>query len=376
MLSQRDIENYLERIRQIRGAHELIDIHVHPFEVIFNALKYRQHPQCEGVYSSAEADYRPPHVSVQEQSSSFSDRCVPVLNEEMKARCLLLAMRQRYLHTGPRVIADQMNLSGIDKVLLLPVMAESAATEEQMEIMAGMFGRDPRFSYGYSIPNTVGNAQICTAVSAAVRKFAVKALKVHPAVTGLNLGTTEGCERIECMLEACREHGLSVIIHGGRSPAAANAGYREFGTLEKLQRIDWSRSGYPVVIAHAGLYGYETEEFLPEITDRLTNIMDKHDNVFADISGIELPTLCSLLKLTDTARLVFGSDCLYYPQWKILIGLYHALCKVFTAPDEQFVRIASTNPLKIINSAGSQPRLRGSQEELGDDRKVVGSAGV
>jgi predicted TIM-barrel fold metal-dependent hydrolase len=255
-----------------------------------------------------------------------------------------------------------MALSGIGKVLLLPVLGATITENDQMSAMVEMFGQDQRFALGYCVPNSVSNDQIGEVVDAVARQHDVKALKIHPAVTGINLGTAHGMERIECMLRACRENGLSVVIHGGKSPAASTAENREFGILGNLQHIDWSLSGNPVVIAHAGSYGYDSEDLLQLIMPKLVSIMDKHDNVFTDISGVEIPTLCRLLNVVESERIVFGSDCLYYPQWRTMVCLLHALCKTFSTAEDHFVKITSSNPLKILNGGEFKSYNAGLQD--------------
>ena len=279
----------------------------------------------------------------------MSEKCKALINEDLKARCLLFSMRQLYLHTGPRVFTDQMELSGLAKVLLLPVVGAEVANDDQMALMAEMFGQDDnRFAFGYCVPNGVENEQIEAAVNAAAQKYNIKALKIHPPVTGINLGAQNGVERIECMLRACRENGLSVIVHGGRSPAAKTSAFREYSVLSNLQKVNWSLSGKPVVIAHAGAFGYNNEDLLETVLPQLCKIMAQHDNVLADVSGLEFPTLCSLLGAVESERIVFGSDCLYYPQWRTIVSLFHALHKTTTRAEESFVRITSENPMRIM----------------------------
>jgi predicted TIM-barrel fold metal-dependent hydrolase len=348
MLTQRDIEHFRETIGQLKGVHPLADVHVHPFEVVGSRIPYHSNPRYAGVYSSCAVDYRPPRITVTADAERLSERCRTLISGELRARCLLLDMRQRYQHTGPRVIGDHMDLSGVDRVLLLPVAGDGTAGDEQLPEMAAMFGDDPRFAFGYSVTNDVATPQIWAAVRQAVEGYGVVALKLHPAVTGIDPGTTAGHDRIEAMLAACCDHHLSFIVHGGRSPVARGAEHRDNGTLHRLQPIDWSLSGNPVVIAHAGLYGCEEEGLRRDALARMTSLLDRHDNVYADISGIDLPLLDKALKAIPTERLVFGSDSLYFTQWQALAGLHHALHRHYADAHERFVTIASANSRKIL----------------------------
>ncbi|MCK4507309.1 MAG: amidohydrolase family protein, partial [Desulfuromonadales bacterium] len=278
MLNERAVKKYLAHIEKIKTAHELIDVHVHPFEVLYNNLSYKKNPDYKGVYSSNITKYGCPDISeISDVAKKASNSCRRILPDEIRHKCLLLTMRQLYLHTGPQVFIDQMLLSGVDRVLLLPVSSEGTSMDEQMTQMAEMFGHDDRFAFGFSVPYDIKNNQVKAAIDDAVKQYAIKAIKLHPAISDINLQERDGLERVESILRSCREHGLSIIIHGGKSPDIKETSKTTFGELCNLDRVDWSLSGNPVVIAHAGVYGCRENTFGP-IIQRLQTMMAKHDN--------------------------------------------------------------------------------------------------
>lgn len=348
MLSANQFNNYLIHIGQIKESHALVDIHVHPFEVIYNGLTYKKNLHHDGVYSSRDANYDPPAIKKEGRApTNLQASCQRLISEDARQKCLMLTMRQLYQHTGPRVFADHMALSGIDRVLLLPVSGPGISIDDQMEMMTGMFGLDWRFNFGYSVPNAIGICDIAAVVNEAVIKYGIKAVKIHPAITGIDLQKTQDLERVEKILLACRDNDLSVIVHGGRSLDVRTSETIDFGELTRLELVNWSLAENPVIIAHAGIYGY-AEEMTELVVKVLRRILDKHDNLMIDLSGVPHSKMCRLLRMISTDRIVFGSDALYYKQWKCLVYLYHALRETFSNADNKFIEIASKNAQKIL----------------------------
>ncbi|MBE0575207.1 MAG: amidohydrolase family protein [Desulfuromonadales bacterium] len=356
MLRAAQAEDYLSRIRQIKSVHTLVDMHVHPFEVVFNDLSYQKNSSMEGVYSSREASYSPPGIAEERSADDLPASCRRLISETVRHRCLRIAMQQLYKHTGTKVLTDHMDLSGIDQVLLLPVSRPGSSPDTQLEMMARMFGGDPRFLFGYSVPNAVNYDDLSAVIATAVERYGIKAIKIHPAITGIDPKTPSGRARIEKILVACHENGLSVIIHGGRSPDVVTPVSADFGELARLELVDWSLTDTAVVIAHAGVYGYEQVQIEP-VVKTLRRILERHDNVMIDLSAVQHATLCRLLKEISADRIVFGSDSLYFPQWRCLAALYHALEETCAGAEESFLKIASTNPQRIIMEGKASYRL-------------------
>ena len=69
MLDIGETRKCLDHIKQIKLDHPLIDVHVHPFEVIFNGLDYQRNPLAENLYSSQQTDYVSPEIRESRLSS-------------------------------------------------------------------------------------------------------------------------------------------------------------------------------------------------------------------------------------------------------------------------------------------------------------------
>jgi hypothetical protein len=50
MLSQKEILEYLSVLRNLKKEYTLYDMHVHPFEIIYNSFVYDKDPGDHGLY--------------------------------------------------------------------------------------------------------------------------------------------------------------------------------------------------------------------------------------------------------------------------------------------------------------------------------------
>jgi predicted TIM-barrel fold metal-dependent hydrolase len=233
-------------------------------------------------------------------------------------------------------------------VLLLPVAPSSGGIKSQMRAMAKMFGNDRRFLMGCSIPNSIGSKEISKFVTQMVNQFDIKAIKLHPNITGIDLRSRIGKERVENILCACGESGLPLIIHGGRSPIVRNPVAASYSSIDNLESINWGKTGETVVIAHAGSYSCDLHETEQEVLPRLKKMLSLYANLMVDVSALEIDALLAVLKNIPIDRILFGSDALYESQWSSMVKVLYALSETTSHIEEQFIQIASINPSKYI----------------------------
>jgi hypothetical protein len=316
-----EVLKYLDCVKSLKKVCPLIDIHVSPFEVIFNSFHYVPNPHHEGVHSLDSGLYRPASAESLRVETLLSESSRERL-DSVPAKLSLMLYRKFYAHIGPRVLGDHMRLSGISRSLLLPVVQTDSEGEEQLRLMFKIYGGDRRFILGYCVPNAVSNKDILTVVKAAVSKYRIGAIKLHPNITEINLSTVAGKNRVENILEACRVTGLPLVVHGGLSPVLKNPNSRGYAALSNLCQIDWS------------------------ITSAC--ILSTHSNVMVDISALDLGALCLILEKVDRDRIVFGSDAFYFPQWSAVVKLLHALKATVSDTEEAFIKIAGKNPARNV----------------------------
>ncbi len=250
-------------------------------------------------------------------------------------------------------MGDQMGLSAIDKILLLPIMGIEGAGDGQLRSMKEMFGSDDRFLFGYCLPNDIPDDKVADDVKRAMDSYDIQVLKIHPAVTGIDLSTQKGIARVESILDASRQTRLKVVIHGGRSPDCENVETMSYGTVNDLQHVDWSITSETIIIAHSGCFGHTFGEVQGEVLPMLNRLLRRHSNLAVDTSGVGFEVLCQILKTIDPQRIVFGSDSLYEVQWSVMVKLWCALEQTVSRPEDTLLRIASRNPANLISMAKS-----------------------
>lgn len=344
VLESNVVATHLETAFELKKCHRFYDMHVHPYELIQNRLIYENWIGSSDICGVAGANYLPPRPGRFHFRDTGMTRDVP---ENLRRKFFEMKLHRLYACTGPGVITDHMALCGIDRALLLPVPGVTGDFARQMEFVAGLFRDDDRFFLAGSLPNDVDTRFIDQYLSTLVRRFGILALKIHPNVTGIDLGSRAGRERIESVLQACDHLDLPLIIHGGRSSLLEHPEMGGYGVIENLISIPWQFTRTPVVIAHAGLYGLEERETGKALL-LMMEMLRRHDNLLVDIADLPLDAVSMIVEAVDAGRILFGSDALYCAPWNMMLKLLLALSQRPSRFEERFLRIVSENPEKYI----------------------------
>jgi predicted TIM-barrel fold metal-dependent hydrolase len=340
---------------------------------MYAPLAYHPSSDCKGLFSAGSMEYIPPETGAMNLQKR-EDRAAKEFGQDLRAKVALLNSRRIYAHTGPEVLAAQMDLCAIDRSLLLPIMGEEETGVGPLRLMREMFGDDDRFLFGYCLPNNIPNDKVADNVNRVVDEYGVKALKIHPAVTGIDLSSQAGRDRVEAILDASKKAKLKVVIHGGKSPECENRQAVSYGTLDNLQHIDWSITPETVVIAHGGCFGHSVCEAREDVLPIMDRLLERHSHLVVDTSGVGFEVLCQMLQNIDSQKVLFGSDSLYETQWAAMIKLWCALEQTVIRPEEALVRIASINPASLFDTEKCIALQRDAQSE--PVFKQVGSRGV
>jgi len=348
-MDQESVQQALQEIREVKGAQLFYDVHVHPFEVMYEPRSYSAVPAAKGLFSSGTLPYTAPRLS----DLSLDEPAV-TSNRPTDGKLLSMASlfnaRKAYSHTGPLVIGEQMKLAVIDQALLLPVLKRDDPGDAQSQALAAMFSNDKRFRFGYCLPSAIPDEQVVMAVGQAVERYGVQVLKIHPSITGIDLGRSEGLRRLEMLLEASRQHRLKVIIHGGLSPECPDRQAATFGIVDNLRRIDWSLTPETVIIAHGGCFGYTADEAKTSVIPELLKLLERFANLAIDTSALKMEVLCRLIEQLDPGRIYFGSDALYEREWGAMVTLWSALRKSVKDCAAALSQIAGSNPGRLLAS--------------------------
>jgi len=345
-ICQEKVEKYLEIAKSLKDSNQFFDMHTHPFEVIFAHCAYKPHPDQNGVYTTGISDFWPPRITAlidkeEQDQSVYSESYQRPAISQMRLSSL-------YSHTGPRVFNSHMEISGIDRILLLPVAPRKGDVDGQMLAMEKMFPDRERFHFGWSVSNDLKNDEILKSAEKTVNRFNISAIKIHPSQTEIDLSSDPGKVRVECILNVCRKLQLSLILHSGRFPMARIPQAQEYSTIDVLMDLNWDLSPYPVVFAHSASFSCSGLEMEEHILPKLLKLISRYDNLFIDISELDIPQLSLLIERIPIDRILFGSDALYGTQWHVVVKLLCALEKVSSNLESDFLTIINHNPDKHI----------------------------
>ena len=348
-LGPEETAEYLGVLHTLRASHQFHDTHVHPYEVLFDRFSYQDEFSSPGVLSLSGKSYTTPALK------SFQFPEMGDFNDDPRSQRLqdisVMLLKKVYGNVGEQVFIDQMTLSGIDRVLLLPIAPESSdlgAFANRMRWVKKYYPDEEKFWIAGSVPGAVQGKELGTYVRALKSDYGIRAIKCHPVVSGIDLSQNARKQWLELMLAACHESALPLIIHSGRNNPYWGGSRGNFGALENLKDIDMSISGKPVVLAHAGFHRCKSLEVERDGLPMLDKMLQAYPNLYVDISGLTFEPLKLVLRAVHGDRILFGSDALYSTQWEAVTMTLHALKELGMALEDNFVKFASINPKKII----------------------------
>jgi predicted TIM-barrel fold metal-dependent hydrolase len=345
-LSAGEIHRYLSLARSLKGQHHFYDMHVHPFEIVFNKGTYEESQDHSGIFSTGTSAFKPPQISEltlehQGDKASASGMVQRPAIFKMKFSAL-------YAHTGPEVFRAQMDLSTVDRILLLPVAPLVGNIDSQMSDMKRIFQEDENFFFAWSVSNDLENSDVYSAAQKAIENYNICSVKQNLTHTGINISQPDGNRRLQIIMEVCSGLSLPLILHSGRSPLASEPEQSKYGEIDVLETFNWNNYSCPVVFAHSAAYGYTATEIKTNIVPRLKKLISKNDNILVDISGVDAYGLKDVLEGLPSERILFGSDALYEPQWQRVVKLLHTLENSSLDTEHSFFNIMSHNPRKYI----------------------------
>ena len=350
IISQARALKYLEAAASIKGTALFSDMHTHPFEIVFTNFNYRISPEQNGLYSNGLSKFTAPKVT---ELNIAKPKPHPTTTCLFKRPAIFrMKLSALYAHTGPAVFDAQMDLSGIDRILLLPVAGRNGSIDAQMNAMGEMFPDRQRYFFGWSVANCIKSEAIFDKAIEAVNRFNIAAIKLNLSQLEINPSSYPGKMRVEQILRVCSQLNLPLIVHSGKSPLSRNSATASFSTLEVLRYVKWNVSSSPVIFAHAGSYCCDYSEINDQTLPLLKKMLSKFDNLFIDISGIDTSAMALVIDSIPTDRILFGSDTLYEPQWQLIVKLYHVLENHSAHPDTSFLKIVSDNTDNYIFNYG------------------------
>jgi predicted TIM-barrel fold metal-dependent hydrolase len=330
----------------MKGSSIFYDVHVHPYEVLFDQYNYSRNLVVSGVLSIEGQKYKLPEISELNFSEEIEE--IKTSNALYLKKISLMRLKYYYGHIGEKVFVEQMKLGGIDKVLFLPIASVKDDFLERMRWVTKLYRKEQGFWFAGNVPNSVPIGNVNNFVGAMKGEFGISALKCHPVVSGIDLERITGIERLEAILDACDSNSLPLVLHSGVNLSYWGAERGNYASLPKMLTINWNLSKSPVVLAHAGLHRctpFDVEKVMLPI---LKKLMSRHENIYVDISGVSFYSMKKLLKEVDHNRILFGSDALYEAPWRNVVMLLYTLKESNMNLENAVMQIASLNPEKTI----------------------------
>ncbi len=345
MIERDEVVKHIEAARSLKNGRRFYDMHVHPHDIVYNRQVYHRVSDHPGRYSVPNIPYHPPELGRLPLSPQGSG---PSISDDWRVKIFNMTLRRTYAHTGPTVFADHMDLSGIDEVLLLPVPGQTGPFMEQMAVISDIFSGHTRCHMAGSVPTDTPIAHISSHIREMLRRFGIRAIKLHPNASGLDLSRSTAKEWLEGVLSACNDHGLPLILHAGRNSVLPCREAAAYADIDHFDGIDWSITTMPVVFAHAGIYCCDTDDIDRRIFPKLKRLFQTHGHLLVDIADLQLNAMEKVLHAIDPERILFGSDALYADQWAMVVTLMLALSKCCSDPEARFLTIISENPQQYI----------------------------
>ena len=341
-ISHERVRNCLTVARDVAQDHLIVDCHVHATDVVSGIRPNPYEPEAAGSVSE-----RSPPAPLIGQIRELEPQDFGRISRTVRNRTSELLFRRAYQDLGPSNLIAEMSAAHVGAALLLPVGPINTGVDDQLRFLERCRSYDKRMHLAFSVSGIVATEDIGDTISAAVTDYDVRALKVHPNLSAIDIRTSEGIARIETLLQSAARFDLPVIVHGGSSPILAGSDAADFSILDNLRRIDWSGPGTSVILAHCGLYGIDEGEIDSEF-QKLDKLLLDHPEMLVDTSGLSSRILIDVLQRISLSRVLFGSDALYVPMWRAMAILIHALDHVGHDSRTALTTVASVTPRSVF----------------------------
>jgi predicted TIM-barrel fold metal-dependent hydrolase len=301
---------------------------------VVDARRYRAH---DGIWALDDArPYRPQGLSRVHPLARLGHNRWQWRIERLAVRRLpgaaVTAITDAYAHIGPRRIADEGAISGVDAAVLLALSPFCPPDEVHR-----FYGTSPSLCYLGSIdPHAIDPDAVEGEIRRQRDELGIIGLKLHPNLQAFFPIPSDNpspiAERLDRTYRAAEKLGLYVLLHSGSSnilpaahqteryPQAAARAAGHFGPLDRFcdssgrsRLLDDYRC--PFVFAHLGSYGTSDPDY-----DRIFGLCERYPHVSYDTSNASPRLIARFVDRMGADRLLFGSDGLYNRQVAELVN--------------------------------------------------------
>ena len=184
-----------------------------------------------------------------------------------------------------------MKRAGVDYSLNLPIASRPKQVESINSFAISVNGRDGLFSLGGIHPLYENYREELKRIRAA----GLIGVKLHPDFQGLFIDDEPMVE----LMEACRDLGLLVLVHGGMDVSFPHCHHC---TPERIARILPRLEGLTLVLAHLGGYNYLDD------VERLLVGKDLYLDTSFTLGRFGREQILRIIRNHSPDRLLFGTD--------------------------------------------------------------------
>ena len=192
---------------------------------------------------------------------------------------------------GGLELLASMKRAGVDYSLNLPIASRPKQVESINSFAISVNGRDGLFSLGGIHPLYENYREELKRIRAA----GLIGVKLHPDFQGLFIDDEPMVE----LMEACRDLGLLVLVHGGMDVSFPHCHHC---TPERIARILPRLEGLTLVLAHLGGYNYLDD------VERLLVGKDLYLDTSFTLGRFGREQILRIIRNHRPDRLLFGTD--------------------------------------------------------------------
>lgn len=343
----------LNKLVQQQGL-EIIDVHVHPFDVMetpdshdyhkLNELLY-QHEDIRGEKYSLKV-FRRTSIADRLKLNRFANDILSLFDGRGWRNLTERVKSPPYQYIGIKRLVDEMKMAGIKKEVLL-----SVEPFNKLQDVYKYYKHSDQFFFLASVDiHQMNKYEILQHLNWQIKYFPVVGIKLHPNLQGFYPYPPDNSPSITDKLEAiyhfARENDLYIMLHSGLFEIPVNHEMlQNYPVYQKRASDKYGMiSGFVNDNGYSPLFDTYNNTFLiahmfysgTKYTqiDRISGILNKYPHVYADTSNVPAFVLSEVIKHTGSGKLLFGSNALYNKQ---LIELLVTIKSIENgAPDNRF----------------------------------------
>ncbi|NBC84150.1 MAG: amidohydrolase family protein [Bacteroidetes bacterium] len=374
-------KKYLRILNKLvqQRALEIVDVHVHPFDVVetsdfnhyhkLNELLY-QHKQVKGEKYNLNI-FRNTRLMDRLKLNRYANEMMRFFDGKNWFGLSDKGCSDSYLYIGIKRLVDEMKMANIKKDVLL-----SVEPFNKLKDIYKYYKHARQFYYLASVDvHQMNKYEIEMYLAWQMDNYPIVGIKLHPNLQGFypfpNDNNDLVAEKLHKVYEFAANNGLYVMLHSGLSEIPMiDQKLKEFPVYHELADDKFGLlSSYVDENGNAPLFEkYENTFIIAHLfysgskytdVDQISSILQKYPHVYADTSNVPANILSAVIQKAGPSKIMFGSNALYNKQ---LVELLVTLKSIeYSAPatkfDEYCVAVLGNNFNSVIAQKSKQESM-------------------